>query len=132
MHYDLAIDKLALQIQVQEAPKFNDVFIWFGTFHFTLAHFGSLGYLFESSGGSEILYSFDILASGSVKGFLSGKHYNRCKRLHPILATALHILHFRQFIHLLGEVSDEFKEVLNVFADHLSQENLRILLRSDN
>ena len=131
VHYDLAIAKPALQIQAQEAPKFNNVFICFGTFHITLAYFGSLGCLLESSGGPEVLCSVDVLASGSVKGFLSGKHYNRCKRPHPILATTLHILHFRQFILLHGEISGGVKELLNAFANNSSQESLMVLLQSE-
>ena len=30
--------------------------------------------------------------------FQSGKHFNWHRRLHPIISTAFHILHFRQFI----------------------------------
>ena len=32
VHYDLAIAKPALKIQAQESPKFDNVFICFGTF----------------------------------------------------------------------------------------------------
>ena len=48
-----------------------------------MAYFSSLGYLLDSSGGSVVLCNVDVLASGSVRGFLSGKNFNRCKRLHP-------------------------------------------------
>ena len=39
-----------------------------------------------------------MLAPGSLNGFLTGKHFNRCKRLHPILGLALEIKHFKAFL----------------------------------
>ena len=77
VHYDLAIAKPALQIQATESPRFDNLFIAFGHFHICLAYFGALGHFIENSGGPEILTESDVLASGSLNGFLSGKHYNR-------------------------------------------------------
>lgn len=77
VHYDLAIARPALQIQAAEAPRFDNLFIAFGPFHISLAFFGALGYLIDSSGGPEVLTESGVLASGSLNGFLSGKHYNR-------------------------------------------------------
>ena len=67
----------ALQIQAMETPRFDNIFIAFGPFHICLAYFGALGHLMDSSGGPEILTESDLLASGSLSGFLSGRHYNR-------------------------------------------------------
>ena len=53
--YDLAIAKPALQIQAQESPTFDNVFICFGTFHIVLANLGCLGYFIDESGGPNIL-----------------------------------------------------------------------------
>lgn len=39
-----------------------------------------------------------LLAEGSVRGFLSGSHFNRCKRLHPVGALSLKVLHFKAFL----------------------------------
>lgn len=77
VHYDLAIARPALQIQAAEAPRFDNLFIAFGPFHISLAFFGALGYLIDSSGGPEMLTESGVLASGSLNGFLSGRHYNR-------------------------------------------------------
>lgn len=77
VHYDLAIARPALQIQAAEAPRFDNLFVAFGPFHISLAFFGALGYLIDSSGGPEMLTESGVLASGSLHGFLSGKHYNR-------------------------------------------------------
>ena len=77
VHYDLNAAKPALQIQSTEAPKYDNLFICFGPFHIMMSYFGSVGYLIDSSGGPEILVDADVLASGSLTGFLKGKHFNK-------------------------------------------------------
>lgn len=39
-----------------------------------------------------------LLAEGSVRGFLAGTHFNRCKKLHPVVALSLKTLHFQAFL----------------------------------
>ena len=107
VHYDLNAAKPALQIQSTEAPKYDNLSICFGPFHIMMSYFGSVGYLIDSSGGPEILVDADVLASGSITGFLKGKHFNRCKRLHLLFATALQVLHFKNFLEEFGPISQE-------------------------
>ena len=75
--YDLAIAKMALQIQAEESPRFDNTFIFVGAFHTEAAYFNALGTFLAESGGPSILIACDILASRSLKGFITGKHYNR-------------------------------------------------------
>lgn len=96
--YDLAIAKLAMQIQSEERPKYNNVFIQLGAFHIQMAFFKAVGKYIEESGGPYILAESGVLASGALKGFLTGTHYNRCKRIHPMFAAAFQILHFRAYL----------------------------------
>ena len=91
--YDLAVAKLALKIQDEDAPQYDNVFICFGAFHTMLAYFSGIGFFLAESGGPETLVETGVLASGSLDGFISGRHFNRCKRLHPLLAVAMHV-HF--------------------------------------
>jgi hypothetical protein len=77
VHYDLAVAKPAMQIQQAESPRFDNIFIMFGAFHIEMAYFGALGYLVDGSGGPQILTYTEVLAHGSINGFLLGKHYNR-------------------------------------------------------
>ena len=49
--YDMSIAKIAKQIQSEEAPTFDNVFIMFGSLHIELAYFSALGRLIEGSGG---------------------------------------------------------------------------------
>lgn len=128
--YDLAIAKPALQIQAQESPQFDNVFVCFGTFHIYMAYFACLGYILESSGGPEILCGADVIASGSMRGFLAGKHFNRCKRIHPLYATALQILHFQQFLESEGGIPDDCKALLNTFSQSPSSESVSSLMES--
>ena len=111
--YDLAIAKPALQIQSQESPTYDNVFICFGAFHISLAYFGCLGNFVDGSGGPNILTESGVLAPGSLRGFLLGKHYNRCKRLHPLLACAFQSLHFNAFLEMYGPLSEEFRHMLH-------------------
>ena len=73
--YDLAIAKLALCIQAEESPKFDNLFIQLGHFHINMSFFKALGKFIEDSGGPYILTETGALAPGSLLGFLNGKHY---------------------------------------------------------
>ena len=77
VNYDLAVAKPAMQIQQMESPKYDNVFICFGAFHIEMAFFGALGFFLDGSGGPTILTDTQVLAPGSLNGFLLGKHYNR-------------------------------------------------------
>ena len=103
--YDLAIAKKAMQIQSTENPIYDNVFINLGRFHIEMSFFKVLGKYIEESGGSYILQESGILCKGSMNGFISGKSYNRGKRVHQILSVCMQILHFKEF---LAQQSDEF------------------------
>ena len=100
--YDLAIAKLAKQIQSIEHPLIENTFIQFGQFHTECNIFSALGKLIEGSGGPYILAEAGIVAVESINRFLKGKMYNRCRRGHILLSSALHALHFIRFINDMG------------------------------
>lgn len=87
--YDLAIAKVAYQIQSVERPQFNNLFIHLGAFHIMMAYFKAVGKFIDECGLTYIMVESGLLASGSVNGFISGKHFNRCKRLHPLVSLGL-------------------------------------------
>ena len=127
--YDLNAAKPAMQMQATEKPKYDNVFIMPGVFHVEMAFFKALGKLIEVSGGPTMLIETDVLATGSLNGFLIGKHFNRCKRLHPILGLALEILHFQVFIDSYDE-----KDELKAMTDKLSitrRDDLEVVLASE-
>lgn len=95
--YDMGLAKPALRIQDTEHPKYEDLFILPGPFHALTAFYGSVGYIKNGSGALHILVISGILAPGCVNGFVSGKHYNRCRRVNALWSCSTKILHFRQF-----------------------------------
>ena len=86
--YDLAIVKPASQIHASELPWFDTVVIMCCPFHIILAFISSIVFFIDGSGGDTIMLEREVLASDLLTGFLSGKHDNSCKRLHPLIAAA--------------------------------------------
>jgi len=41
--YDLAVAKIAYQIQIQESPTFDNIFIYLGAFHIEISFFNAIG-----------------------------------------------------------------------------------------
>lgn len=112
--YDLAIAKLAMQIQHTKKPEFDNIFINLGAFHTQMAFFKAIGKYIDSSGLIEILVEAEALAGGSMNSFLDSKHFNRCKRLHPLASGALQILHFEKYLSEIDTNDIEtLKEDLN-------------------
>lgn len=105
--YDLNMAKYALRIQAAE-KEFERLFIKFGTFHIYLAYFKAIGKFINGSGLTSMLIDSQILANGSLNSFLSGKHFNRCRKIHPLLSLALQILHIDSF---LQSREDELNDV---------------------
>lgn len=75
--FNLAIAKMAYAIQEEESPRFDNIFIHLGGFHIELAFFKALGKFIAEFGCPYVLTESGVLAQGSLKGFLSGTHYNR-------------------------------------------------------
>ena len=96
--YDLGIAKIAFQLQSTEKPKFDKLFIHIGPFHIMMAFFKAIGKFIDNCGITNIIVDSNMLATGLVNGFLTGKHFNRCKRLHPLVSLAIQILHFENFL----------------------------------
>ena len=101
--YDLAIAKIAWQIQNEERPIFYNVFVALGAFHVELLLFAAFGKVIAESGGPYILNESEVLASASLKSFRKGKNYKRCKRMHELLALAMEVLHLKRFLKEEGD-----------------------------
>ena len=107
--FDLAIAKIAMQIQHEESPTYDKIFINLGGFHIEMAYFNAIGKYIDESGGPYILIEAEVLASGSLKGFIKGKDYNRCKRLHPLLSATLD----------MDALSRELFEFLDLYQNYI-------------
>ena len=87
----------AYSIQQIEAPLFDNLLIMLGNFHNELAFYGAVGTYLNECGIEFILSEASVLAEGSMMMFMKGKSYNRCVRIHEILATALEQKLFDKF-----------------------------------
>ena len=96
--YDLAKAKIAFQLQITEKPRFNCMFIHLGMFHVMMAYFKSVGKFIDRNGLTNIMVDFGLLAEKFANNFLASKHFNRSKRLHPLILLALEIFHFWNFV----------------------------------
>ena len=122
--YDLAIAKLAMQIQSEEQPVFDNVFVALGSFHIELALFKAFGKVLAESGGPHILNECEVLAIGSLNGFINGKNYKCCKRMHELLALAMEILHFESFLSI-QENATEICNVVEQEVQNIKQKGVR-------
>lgn len=68
-----------------------------------MAYFKAIGKVVSDCGLTNIMVESSLLANGSVNGFLDGKHFNRCKRLHSLVALGLEILHLNYFYKIIKE-----------------------------
>ena len=121
--YDLAIAKIAKQIQCESTPQFDNVFIMFGSFHIEQNIFSLLGKFIEGSGGPFILAEGNVVAMGSMNRFLKGKMYNRCRRSHMLLSTALHGLHLEAFIKSFN-IKEELLQKIIKWAESQDEDEL--------
>ena len=125
VHYDIGVAKPALQIQAADSPTYDNVFVCPGAFHITMAYFAALGFFLADSGGPQILADTGVLASGSLNGFISGRHYNRCKRIHVLLALAIQMLHFKCFFAEHCPLPESFVKQLKKLQDDPSPDALK-------
>ena len=100
--YDLAIASKAYAIQALKEPRFGKLLILLGNFHMELAFFGAVGTFLNGSGIETVLAESGVLAEGSLIGFMKGKFYNRCQRIHELVALVLERLLFQRFMSFLS------------------------------
>ena len=67
-----------------------------------------------------------------LSGFISGKHFNRCKRLHLLLAQAFRVSHFRAFLKECGDIPPYLHSLFHELHEHPSLEHTKSLERRDD
>ncbi|KAL7290467.1 hypothetical protein TKK_0016155 [Trichogramma kaykai] len=106
--YDLGIGMIALPLQNTELNQFKRLFVHIGDFHVQMAYMKALGSFISDCGLATILVESYLLGSGSINGFLSGKNFNKCKRLHILMSLRLEIA-IIQNDFTLQNILEEFK-----------------------
>ncbi|GFY55301.1 uncharacterized protein TNIN_493411 [Trichonephila inaurata madagascariensis] len=136
--YDLAIAKIAFQIQAMEKRKFVHLFICLGLFHIMMAYFKAIGKVISDCELTNVMVESSLLTSGSMNGFLYGKHFKRCKSLHPLVALGLEVLNFKSFLQhdntTLTDMIEEVKRLQNceISSFHNENEDLKELMNNYN
>ena len=121
-NFDLAIAKIAKEIQNEEPDEFKDLFIMSGAFHIERNIFSAISKIIEGSRGSYLVAESGVTAPESMNRFLKGKTYNRCRRSYIILSIALHESHFESFLmdtHTDIDFTDKLKVWLGTKPDQL-------------
>ena len=120
---------IAFQIQAEEKPHFNRIFVSLGSFHIEMAFFAAIGKIIAESVGPHVLHECKVLANGSLQSLYRGKHYNRCKRFHNILSLAIEILHFQ---HFMSTLTGDQKEILSKNFHELDENVKEVRWQNDH
>ena len=90
-------DSIAVKIQNEEKPVFDQLFLHLGAFHIKMALLKAFRKVIEESGGPYFSNECDVLAKGSMSSVCKGRTYKRAKHMYQLLALAMQILHFESF-----------------------------------
>lgn len=100
---DLVIVSVTMHIQNQQSRKYDPLFIYLEAFHIELAFFKTLG----KTGGPYVLQEAKALAKGSIRSFLKGTNYKRCKSFHEILAVSFRFLLYEQYLYTIDNINKD-------------------------
>lgn len=91
-----------------------------------IAYFKAVGKFIDNCGLTIIMVNVEMIANESTNGFITGKYFYRCKRLHPIITLALKILHFENFVEQLKvDLPDKLKpRLLDSLKSTLSEPSI--------
>lgn len=90
-----------------------------------MAYFKAVGKFINNCDLTTIMVNEELITNASVNEFITGKHFSRCKRLHPMITLALKILHFEYFVQEENiDLPNEFKTYLEQFLKTRSFEPL--------
>ena len=80
--FDLGVYMKAYPLIWNNPNKYQKHVVLIGTFHLVCAHLKMVGKKMAGSGLSDILLEAGLIASGSLEGVMSGKHYDRAMHCH--------------------------------------------------
>ena len=77
------------------------------------AFLGCIGKRFGDAGLQDVLIESEVVATGSMNGVISGKHYSRAVRSNKLMSDALHRMRLQAFLHsLMEEAANKVKQVM--------------------
>lgn len=112
--YDYAVILKAYSIQALESLLFDKLLIMMGNFHIELAFYGATITIIRKSGLEFIQIEAEVLAEGSMMGFIKGKFYSRCTRIHERVANFLdQKLYNRFLLEIPLEKYETYRDLMN-------------------
>ena len=110
-----------MQIQRQKYPKYDQLFINLGAFNIKLAFSDALGKIVGESGRTYAFQDTEVLAKASIRSFLEGTNYKRCKSFNEVLAVALEVILYEQHLNTIDNkdesVATTYQEIKNFKDD---------------
>lgn len=82
-----------------------------------------MGKFIESSGIDQLMIDSGLIANGSLRGVLGGTHFNRCKKILPIIALSFRIIHFNHFFETYEKSTRIETLSLEEIMENLNHEN---------
>ena len=88
--FDLALYKIAKEVQWARPIEFEHTYIKMGGFHIMVNYLSALGSMHESSGLRQLLIEAGLYSNVTVNQIFDGKHYNRAVRTQKLLYEVLY------------------------------------------
>ena len=130
--FDLGVCMKAYPLIWSQPEKYSTHIILIGTFHLSCAFMKMLAKKMEGSGFSDILLEADLIGSGSIKGVLSGKHYDRALHCHKVIAEALERLLLLQYFSTHDdELPDESRKLLSDVVKGGSPDAIKLAMKDE-
>lgn len=101
--FDLGVCMKAYPLIWNDQSRYDKHIILIGTFHLACAYLKMVGKKMDGSGLSDILLEAGLIASGSLQGVLTGKHYDRSLHCHKTVLECLERLLLSQYLTSIGE-----------------------------
>ena len=112
---DQAIYAKVQEIRWSNNELMNRLVVRMGEFHTCMAFMAVIGKRFSDAGLRDVVVEAQVIAEGSMNGFISGHHYNRSIWCHKLLSESLHRIRFQRFLDSLCD--EEATRILGVIND---------------
>ena len=96
--FDLGVCMKAYPLLWNNPKRYEKHIVLNGTFHLVCAYLKMVGKKMDGSGLSDILLETGLIASGSLQGVISGKHYDRAMHCHKTMLECLERLLLEQYM----------------------------------
>ena len=118
--FDIGACMKAYPLVFNDPLKYKDHIVLIGSFHATMAYLKMIGKKMSGSGLDDILIEADLITSGSLKGVMSGKHFERSMHCHKVMFECLERLLLEQFM-IVREGSDWYSTLTEELLQKLDK-----------